>query len=121
MRDQNEKFLADESVDFRLVTNLREDGYDIEAIVELSPGITDEQVLEVANRLKAILITEDKDFGELTYRLQQPNQGIVLIRMGGLPIQERLLRVRQLLVEHLQELRDKFTVITKDKIRIKDQ
>lgn len=119
--EEKEKFLADESVDFRVVTHLREDGYDLAAVIESDAGINDQQVLEMANRLKAILLTEDKDFGELTYRLQRPNQGIILMRMGGLPLAERLSRIRRLLTEHLEELRDKFTVITRDKIRIKEQ
>lgn len=72
------KFLADESVDFRIVTHLREKGYEVEAIVEFDSGISDDQVLEIANEIKAILLTEDKDFGDLTYRLNKPNQGIIL-------------------------------------------
>ncbi len=94
-----EIFLADESVDFRVVSDLRREGY------------------EVANRLKAILITEDKDFGELTYRLQRPNQGIVLIRMGGLSLEERLPRIKAVLAGHLSDLRNRFSVVTQDKLR----
>ncbi|MCB9282666.1 MAG: DUF5615 family PIN-like protein [Lewinellaceae bacterium] len=47
-----EKFLADESEDFRIVTHLREDGYEIEAIVEINPSISDEEVLALANKVK---------------------------------------------------------------------
>ena len=115
-----EKFLADESVDFQIVTHLRENGYEIEAIVEMSPGISDEEVLKIANNLEAILFTEDKDFGELTYRFQHPNQGIILIRMGNLELEEKLERIQTLLQDHLEELRNRFTVITQNKIRIKD-
>lgn len=50
------KFLADESVDFRIVSQLRENGYEIEATIEVNPSISDEQVLEIANDLEAILI-----------------------------------------------------------------
>jgi len=81
-----EKFLADESVDFRIGTHLREGGYEIEAIVEINPSISDEEVLTLANEMEAILVTEDKDFGELTYRLKKPNRGIVLIRIVPTPI-----------------------------------
>ncbi|MCB9282635.1 MAG: DUF5615 family PIN-like protein [Lewinellaceae bacterium] len=116
-----EKFLADESVDFRIVTHLREDGYEIEAIVEINPSISDEEVLTLANEMEAILVTEDKDFGELTYRLKKPNQGIVLIRMSGVQIEEKIEKIRQVLENYLEDLRRKFTVISKDKVRIKDQ
>lgn len=116
-----EKFLADESVDYQIVTHVRESGYEIEAIVEISPGIDDEAVLSMANELEAILLTEDKDFGELTYRFRKPNQGIILIRMSNLAIEEKLERINILLENHLEELKNKFTVISQHKIRIKEQ
>ncbi|MBR9920501.1 MAG: hypothetical protein GYB31_06650 [Bacteroidetes bacterium] len=116
-----EKFLADESVDFRLVIYLRDEEFKVEAIVEMNPGISDEEVLVLANELESILLTEDKDFGELTYRLQKPNQGIVLIRLSGVSIEEKVRIIEQVVEDHIDELRGKFTVLTKDKIRIKDQ
>lgn len=61
--------LADESVDRPIVERLRGDGHDTVYVAELSPSITDEQVLQKANSRNALLMTEDKDFGELVYRL----------------------------------------------------
>lgn len=116
-----ERFLADESVDYQIVTRLREGGYEVEAIVEVNPSISDEEILEVANTLKAILITEDKDFGELTYRLKRPNHGIILIRLSGVEVEQKVKKVRQVIDSYLGELRDRFTVISKNKVRIKDQ
>lgn len=43
------KLLADEGVDSAIVTRLRSDGHDVVYVAELSPGITDEAVLELAN------------------------------------------------------------------------
>ena len=77
------KLLADESVDHRIVKSLQENKYDIEAIVETHSGISDNEVLKIANELNAILLTEDKDFGELTYRLKKPSKGIILLRLSG--------------------------------------
>ena len=48
------KFLADESVDFRIVRSLRNDGYEVEAIVELTPSISDDEILKMAIELEAI-------------------------------------------------------------------
>ena len=45
----------------------------MEAVVEVNPSISDEEVLQMANDLEAILLTKDKDFGELTYRPPQPD------------------------------------------------
>ena len=115
------KFLADESVDFRIVKSLREDGYEVQAIVELDPGINDDDILKMAVELEAILLTEDKDFGELTFRLQKPNKGIILIRMSGVPIENKVKKLKEVLEKYLEELSGKFTVISSKKVRIRDQ
>jgi hypothetical protein len=51
------KLLADEGVDSAIVTRLRSDGHDVVYVAELSPGITDEAVLELANADERILMT----------------------------------------------------------------
>src|SRR4051812_31752904 len=76
--------LADESVDPPIVERLRQDGHDIVYIAELSPSIADDQVLQEANSRNALLLTEDKDFGELVYRLGRVHAGVVLVRLAGL-------------------------------------
>ena len=64
-------FLADEYCDAGLVGHMRECEYDVLFVKEDSPGITDTEVLQRAFKEKRILITEDKDFGELVYRLKR--------------------------------------------------
>jgi predicted nuclease of predicted toxin-antitoxin system len=76
---------ADESVDRPIVERLRQDGHDTVYVAEQSPSITDDEVLQEANSRSALLLTEDKDFGELVYRLGRVHGGIVLIRLAGLP------------------------------------
>lgn len=113
------KFLADESVDFRIVESLRNDEYEIKAIIEINPSISDDEVLKLANEIKAVLITEDKDFGELTYRLKRPNNGIILLRLSGVKIQDRISIIKTVFEEHLHEFKNSFTVITESRIRIR--
>lgn len=115
------KFIADESVDFRVVKSLRNEGFDIEAIIELDPSISDDEVLKIANKLEAILLTEDKDFGELTFRLQKPNKGIILIRMSGVKIEEKVMKIKEVITKYIDELANNFTVITQSRVRIKKQ
>ncbi len=61
--------LADESVDRPIVEQLRQDGHDVLYVAEMEPGIPDDVVLQRANEHQALLVTEDKDFGELVYRV----------------------------------------------------
>jgi predicted nuclease of predicted toxin-antitoxin system len=66
---------CDESIDKQIVDRLRRDGHSILYVAELSPGITDDQVLAQANALQAPLLTADKDFGELIFRQGRASSG----------------------------------------------
>lgn len=74
------RFLADESCDFTVVRALREPGHDVTAVAEINPGVDDEIVMALAHSESRILLTEDKDFGQLAYAGDQRTGGIVLIR-----------------------------------------
>ena len=77
-------FLADESVDHPIVERLRDDGHDVLAVAEMAPSIPDETVLAHANQREDLLVTADKDFGELVFRQHRVTAGVVLIRLAGL-------------------------------------
>ncbi len=55
------KILADESVDFRIVRKLIQDGYDVVSVLKNYQGIPDKKVIDLARRLNALLLTEDSD------------------------------------------------------------
>lgn len=57
-----------------VVERLRSLSFDVLAIAELEPGIQDEDVLLRSNQAKAVLLTADKDFGELVFRQRLPAQ-----------------------------------------------
>ncbi len=62
------KLLADENVPLKAVEILREKGVDVASVTELSPGLKDREVLDLAGREGRIIVTFDKDFGELVVR-----------------------------------------------------
>ena len=74
------QFLADESCDFAVVRALRSAGHDVAAIAELTPGAEDDVVLSRARSEQRIVLTEDKDFGQLAARAERDTPGVVLIR-----------------------------------------
>ena len=76
--------LADEGVDRPVVERLRQDGHDVLYVAESSPSVSDEEVLEQANSRSAVLLTADKDFGELVFRQGLVHSGVVLLRLAGL-------------------------------------
>jgi predicted nuclease of predicted toxin-antitoxin system len=113
------KFIADEGVDAPIVSALRNKGYDVLYILELSPGKQDDVILSEANSQNRILLTQDKDFGELVFRLRQIHSGVVLIRLHGIKPLEKAIIVTTALEKHLNELYNAFTVIQKNAVRIK--
>ncbi|MEQ9101708.1 MAG: DUF5615 family PIN-like protein [Imperialibacter sp.] len=112
-------FVADESLDFRIIGSLRQHGHQVFAIVEESPSIDDASVLEVAVSRKSILITEDKDFGELTFRLKKTHFGILLLKLSGLEITEKIDLVLSVVKNQHQALFNSFAVLDQNRLRIK--
>ena len=111
--------VADESVDFGIILLLRQKGITVFSISEESFGITDQEVLNIAVKKKCLLITEDKDFGELTYRLKLEHKGILLLRLSDIPRIERIELVAKIIEKYFSELYNNFSVIVKRGIRIK--
>jgi len=113
------QLVADESVDFGIVTALRQHGFAVQAIAELFPSIPDPQVLRFAVERNAVLLTEDKDFGELVYRLRLPHCGVLLIRVLELMDEAKYERVVTEVVAHAHEMINAFSVLSDTKLRIK--
>ena len=112
--------LADEGVDRQIVVRLRDDGHRVSYVAEMEPGSSDEQVLEMANKESLILLTTDKDFGELAYRMKRVFPGVVLIRLSGLSPERKAQSVSSMLFDHGPELTPgTFTVLTPGAIRIR--
>src|SRR5512134_2925795 len=74
------RFLTGESCDFSVVRALRSASHEVTAIVEVSPRAEDDDVREKAVRDDRILITEDKDFGQLVYAGMRGTGGVIFIR-----------------------------------------
>ncbi len=112
-------FLADESVDYRLVLFLREQGFTVESVLDLTPGLSDGEVLSYCNSKSFILITEDKDFGELIIRMKKPNPGVILLRLSGLNLTEREILVFESFHENHIQFKNAFSVLSPSKLRIR--
>jgi predicted nuclease of predicted toxin-antitoxin system len=74
------EFVADESCAGPVIRALREAGHDVMAIAEISKGIPDERVMERAFNERRVLITEDRDFGELVYARGRSAAGVVFVK-----------------------------------------
>ena len=77
-------FLLDESADFPLAKVLTDLNHDVTTIARDYPhALKDREVLAIAQREERVLLTNDRDFGELIFRQQLPHSGVILFRLGS--------------------------------------
>lgn len=113
------KFLVDECCAVQLVDALRNAGHDVCYVLEDMPGATDTQVLKKSYREKRILLTEDKDFGELTYRLKKEVTAIVLLRFSVAKQDLIWPQLDKLISMKGADLLGKFVVVDEEKFRVR--
>ncbi len=114
------KLFADENVPRAIVTRLRDHGHDILYASEVQPGTADADWLARAEAEGRLILTSDKDFGELIFRDHLTGHGVILLRLGSLTLPERLARLDQAWPTVEAHPAGKFVVITPTKVRIRD-
>ena len=115
------RLVADESVDGPIVERLRAEGHEILYVAELDPGISDEVILEQARTASCLLITSDKDFGELIFRLKQLPGGVILLRLAGITNLRKAEIVASAMQDYGDTMIEAFTVITPGNVRIRQR
>src|SRR5438874_2444649 len=111
-------FVADESCARPVIQALREAGHDVVAIAEIAKGATDDQVLERALKEKRVLITEDRDFGELVYARGRSSSGVILVRFPSRARRAKSATVIEAVSKLGSRLGDAFTVVEPGRLRI---
>lgn len=113
------KIVADENVDRQIVDLLRADEHDVLYVAELYSGLDDEAVLFRSQASGAVLLTADRDFGDLVFRQHLLHSGVLLIRLSSLRPDEKAALVAATFDQHGEELRTAFAVLTKRALRIR--
>ncbi|MGH9316288.1 MAG: DUF5615 family PIN-like protein [Thermoanaerobaculia bacterium] len=113
------KFLADEGFDGPIVEGLRASGHEVLWVAEMDPGLADEIVLSLAHETDSVLLTTDRDFGELVFRRRMVTSGVVLVRLAGLGASRKAAIVEEAIASHGDRLRGAFASVTPSAIRIR--
>jgi predicted nuclease of predicted toxin-antitoxin system len=112
------QILANENFPGEAVDALRQNGHDVAWIREDTPGISDAQVLDRAQAQGRLLITFDKDFGELAFRSRLlASCGIILFRVS-MPSSTHVARLVVAILEQRADWASHFSVIENDRIRM---
>lgn len=112
-------FVADESLEEQVVAHLRQAGHQVFYVAEMEPGVSDDVVLERANQAGALLITGDRDFGELVFRAGRVTAGVILVRLAGVSPGSKADIVVTDLEQHAGQIHGAFTVISPGRVRIR--
>jgi predicted nuclease of predicted toxin-antitoxin system len=111
------KILLDENVDIRLKAALVALGHDVTAIVTDYPqSLTDQQVLATAVAEDRLLITNDRDFGELIVRSQAEHRGVLYLCLSTVDFASLLARVTFVLTTQ-QAILHELLIVTDQRIR----
>ena len=112
------RLLADESCDFAAVRALRAAGFDVLAVVEYCPGASDEEVIALSVTEERVLLTEDKDFGQLVFAANRATAGVILIRFPARARATLAVRVVHLVEREGEALRGAFVVLQPRRTRV---
>ncbi|MHB1038340.1 MAG: DUF5615 family PIN-like protein [Pirellulales bacterium] len=113
------RWLVNENVSGTVVRALRNRGHDVLSVKESLRGAGDPAILARAQAENRVLLTHDKDFGELAFRVGLPaTSGVVLLRLGSADPESDNRRVLEVLGSSVHWT-GHFAVVTDDRVRIR--
>lgn len=111
--------IADENIEHLLIEKLKVH-FTVISIYELHRGASDNTIAEMASKENAIILTEDKDFGDLVFIHKQAHLSVILLRYTFSERNELHEVLINLLKQKSFELMGKFTTVTSKKIRTRN-
>jgi predicted nuclease of predicted toxin-antitoxin system len=113
------RFLLDEGLPYRLATHLQALGHDATAVGHDYPfALADREILGIATAERRVILTNDKDFGDLVFRDHLQHEGVILFRLGYVPLDIRIAYLERVVADHADRLRD-VIVVTQRGIRVR--
>ena len=113
------KFLVDVGVGKKVEAYLLEKRYDTKAVRSLDQRMPDQEIIRLAALEKRIVITMDKDFGELVYHSGMDHCGILLLRLEDATGSEKRQVIDEILTKHADNIKNNFCVYQNKKFRFR--
>src|SRR5258708_6648609 len=112
------RFLVDECTGPAVAQWLRERNHEVFSVSDEAPGLKDQDILAKAVQENWIVITNDKDFGDLVFRDGLPHRGIIVLRLDNERLPHKIAALERLLDSHGEDLIGHFTVVRESLIRV---
>ena len=109
--------VVDENIDNYIISRIAASNYQVFSIKDHQPGISDKEVIELTKSENSLLISEDKDFGELVFAHNIQGCSVILIRYEKGDIENIISNILKVLEFHFGKSDNYFYTITKNKIR----
>ena len=100
-----------------LVAFLRSAGHDVVYIAEVAARLSDADVIALAVREGRLLLTEDKDFGDLVFRRERIVRGVVLLRIGSDNFRLKAMRLAAVIDRYGEGLFGRYMVVEEVRFR----
>ena len=111
--------IVDKNIDQEIIRNLIDNDFDILSIKKNSPGISDKDIISIAKSIKGIVLTEDKDFGELVFSHQITDCSVIFLRYKKPDLQDIIKALINTLSIYISKPGLVFITITRSKIRVR--
>ena len=112
------RLLIDSSLWSPIAHDLRQDGHDVEAVADWPKDPGDRAILAYAHAHQRILVTLDKDFGDLIVRDGRPHAG--LLRLVTESVHQQIVMVREAIEKHSDDLLvGAIVTVEEDRIRVR--
>lgn len=113
------KLLFDVGVSKKAELYFREKGFDVLSIRELNPSMSDQDILNLAVKELRLVITMDKDFGELVFNSKMLHSGVLLLRMEDAGWGKKINVLAEIFKNFSEEIKGNFSVYQDNKLRIR--
>lgn len=114
-------FIVDAGVGRLIEEWLVQQNFKVLSIINLNPEMPDIEILALAASKEAIIITMDKDFGELVFKNNKLHAGVLLLRLEDALAGEKLAAIQNIFPENLQKLKNNFSVYQNGKLRVRNK
>lgn len=119
MKFNNLRFLIDVGVGIKVEEWLQEHGFDTNTIRNINIRMADKEILKLAVAEKRVVVTMDKDFGELIYNSKLPHSGVLLLRLEGANSDKKVEIVGNIVKNYADMLTNSFSVFKDGRLRIR--
>ena len=111
------RLLADENIPKKAIETLKQQGIDIVSVADFSTGLSDKDVIKIAVRENRVIVTFDKDFGELIVKRRLKPPGLIFLRLTEISPTEVAGRIKDLIKRQIV-LDGNIVVVQDDRVRV---